>query len=141
MFNPTYNSMSDDVMEFQAKAEQLPLYNTVSVPEVATLYLTLIEEEYNELREAIDNGHDNEHLLKESLDLIWVTLGYLNAKGFNVDGAWHALAQANMRKLQKDSVTGKLLRHPNGKIKKPEGWKDADYSQFLSFKNTKGGLR
>jgi len=98
--------------------------------DVPALYAKFITEEYKELSEAITSGNDT-HIVNEAVDLIWVTLGYMISKGYDIEGAWNALTRANRAKLQKDPSTGKLLRRPDGKILKPADWKPADFSKYV----------
>lgn len=114
-----------DVHSFLAVAEQVD-----PNPANFNLYKHLIEEEYKELMDAL-HGNDEAHTLNEAMDLIWVVIGYCHTRGYDISGAWAALSQANHAKLQVDPETGKLLRHPNGKIKKPENWKPADFRPFV----------
>ena len=125
-----FNSMIDDVCIFQTRCEQLSLFDDAKPKDVCELYARLIREEYKELQDALLTN-DKAHILNEALDLIWVTIGYCNAEGFNIDAAWRVLARANMAKLQHDPDTGKLLRNEHGKIQKPKDWKKPDYSSFV----------
>ncbi len=118
--------MHHDVLQFQVGAEQFPS------EQFAELYKALITEEYDELKGALEHT-DQAHILNEAMDLIWVILGYCNIKGFDVEGAWMELTRANLSKLQADPVTGKLLRRPDGKIKKPENWQAPNFEPFLPY--------
>lgn len=120
--------MYRDVLRFQLGAEHIQGTQLCS-PEVIELYKTLIKEEYTELMDATTEINT----LNEAMDLIWVVLGFCNAKGYDVEGAWMELTRANLDKLQVDSVTGKLLRRPDGKIKKPENWKAPNFEPFLPY--------
>jgi len=70
--------------------------------------------------------------LQEAMDLIWVTLGYCNSRGWDVTGAWDELFRSNMSKLQVDGVTGKLKRRDDGKILKPENWQKPNFTPFVN---------
>ena len=59
--------------------------------ENANLYFNLIKEEFEELMEANRNNDDVERL-DGCMDLIWVTLGYCIAKGYDIKGAWQEVA-------------------------------------------------
>lgn len=131
------NPMIDDVLQFQVTSEQLSLYDAslyddAAPKDVPELYSNLIREEFKELQEALLST-DQAHILNEALDLIWVTIAFCNAKGFNTSAAWKVLTNANMAKLQKDPHTGKLLRNEHGKIQKPKDWKKPDYSPFVTM--------
>jgi len=118
-------SMPLDVISFQIACEQNPS------EENANLYKELIHEEYKEFVDAIKNEDDVEEL-DACMDMIWVILGYCRMKKFNWDGAWTAVAESNLSKI--DKTTGKVIRREDGKILKPEGWKPPDLSKFVPEK-------
>lgn len=125
MINP------NDVLRFIQTAEQAD-----PNPANRNLYKKLIQEEYDELLEAIakleftDDG-DESHILNEAMDLIWVIIGYCHVKGYDISGAWNELTRANLAKLQIDPITGHLLRRPDGKIKKPENWTAPNFVPYV----------
>ena len=96
--------------------------------ETAKLYLNLIKEEFEELMEANRTNDDIERL-DGCMDLIWVTIGYCLAKGYDIKGAWQEVADSNLAKV--DMKTGKVLKDANGKVIKPEGWKPPDLRKFV----------
>ena len=96
--------------------------------ENAKLYLSLIKEEFEELMEANRNNDDLERL-DGCMDLIWVTIGFCIAKGYNVKGAWEEVANSNLKKINKE--TGKVIKNHNGKVMKPEGWTPPDLRRFV----------
>ena len=96
--------------------------------ENAKLYLNLIKEEFEELMEANRNNDEIERL-DGCMDLIWVTIGYCLAKGYDVKGAWQEVADSNLAKI--DHKTGKVEKDHNGKVIKPEGWKPPDLKRFI----------
>jgi predicted HAD superfamily Cof-like phosphohydrolase len=93
----------------------------------ALLYKKLIDEEYQEFLEAYYKGDDVE-TLDACFDMIWVIVGYMLSKGYDVEGAWDEGARSNLAKI--DTVTGKVIKRNDGKILKPEGWKKPDFSKF-----------
>lgn len=113
----------NDVLQFIATAEQAD-----PNPANQSLYRKLITEEYKELMEATGEAHT----LNEAMDLIWVVIGFCLTKGYDIPGAWQELTRANLAKLQVDPATGKLLRRPDGKIKKPENWKAPNFEPFVN---------
>lgn len=115
-------SMYLDVLMFLNACDQKP-----SV-ENANLYKKLIDEEYEEFLEALKNNDDVEQL-DACMDMIWVILGYCHMKGWNIKGAWNEVTDTNLSKI--DAVTGKVKRREDGKILKPEGWKEPDFSKFI----------
>jgi predicted HAD superfamily Cof-like phosphohydrolase len=50
-------------------------------------------------------------------------------KGYNINGAWDEVAKTNLSKI--DAKTGKVIRRSDGKILKPEGWKEPNFSKFI----------
>lgn len=97
--------------------------------ENAELYSRLIAEEYQEFMDARKDMDEAEQL-DACMDMIWVILGYAHMKQYNIAGAWDAVVQTNMAKV--DPVTGKVRRREDGKILKPEGWAPPDMTQFLT---------
>jgi predicted HAD superfamily Cof-like phosphohydrolase len=93
----------------------------------ALLYKKLIDEEYQEFLESYYKGDDVE-TLDACFDMIWVIVGYMLSKGYDVEGAWDEGARSNLAKI--DTVTGKVIKRNDGKILKPEGWKKPDFSKF-----------
>ena len=90
----------------------------------------LIEEEWEEMRlEPVWFMEGGTNLVKEALDLMYVTAQYLNVTvgPDKAKEAWDALHQNNMSKCHK----GKLLKREDGKILKPEGYKPLDLSEIL----------
>jgi predicted HAD superfamily Cof-like phosphohydrolase len=91
------------------------------------LYRKLIDEEYQEFCEARINEDDVE-TLDACFDMIWVIVGYMLSKGYDVEGAWDEGARSNLAKI--DAVTGKVIKRDDGKVLKPDGWKKPDFSEF-----------
>ena len=92
----------------------------------------LMREEYREFRyEAyyFDEVNDTHEIIKEALDLMYVTAQYLNVT-IGPDKAkecWDALHANNMSKC----TDGKLIKREDGKVLKPEGYKKLDLSEVL----------
>ena len=120
--------MQNDVKGFIAAVGQIDVNSPfTTAPEVVRLYQELVNEEYKEFVDAPTDTNK----LQESMDLVWVTLGYCLARGWDVEGAWKELTRANMSKLQVDPATGQLRRRADGKILKPEGWRGPDMTPFV----------
>lgn len=96
--------------------------------ENAKLYFNLIKEEYQELMDA-NVANDEIERLDACMDLIWVTLGYCIAKGYDIKGAWEEVANSNLAKI--DVKSGKVIKNELGKVMKPEGWKPPDLRKFV----------
>jgi predicted HAD superfamily Cof-like phosphohydrolase len=93
-----------------------------------TMYLGLIEEEFNELNEAVEAG-DKVEQLDALIDILVVTMGAIRTAGFDGEGAWKEVMKTNFAKI--DPETGKVRKREDGKVLKPEGWKAPELVQFL----------
>jgi hypothetical protein len=92
------------------------------------LYLGLIEEEYKELKEAVNN-HDQLESLDALIDILVVTIGAIHSAGWDAEGAWKEVMQTNFAKI--DSETGKVRKREDGKVLKPLGWTAPELKQFI----------
>lgn len=115
-------SMSLDVLAFLQACDQKPS------SENSELYFNLIKEEFEEYIEA-HRLNDDVEMLDACMDMIWVILGFCHMKGYNINGAWDEVAKTNLSKI--DAKTGKVIRRSDGKILKPEGWKEPNFSKFI----------
>ena len=75
----------------------------------------LIQEEYEELIDAINNEDDGE-VLKELCDLVYVCVGFAVTYGWSFDNAFNRVHQSNMSKLVPD---GNPVYQEDGKVVKP----------------------
>jgi len=88
----------------------------------------LIREEFREYRDAEDA--DDPHATLDALvDMAYVIVGAALEYSWDFAGAFAAVHDANMAKLGPD---GKPIVRDDGKILKPEGWKPADLTPFLT---------
>ena len=92
------------------------------------MYLTLIEEEADELGEAIKN-HDQVETLDALIDILVVTIGAIHSAGFDAEGSWKEVMATNFAKI--DRETGKVRKREDGKVLKPQGWTSPDLKPFL----------
>lgn len=100
----TVRSPSDMVKEFMSVTGQTPN---------PTLQLVLIGEEYMELLDSEDGTVEE---LKELADLVYVTYGFAEARGYDLDEALARVHQNNLgRCIQPD---GGIIRREDGKIMK-----------------------
>ena len=95
------------------------------------LYITLIEEEFKELKEAIVNN-DLVEQLDALEDILVVTIGAINSMGADGEGAWKEVMNTNFAKIDKD--TGKVRKREDGKVLKPLGWTPPDLKPFVKRK-------
>ena len=92
------------------------------------MYLTLIEEEADELGEAIKN-HDQVETLDALIDILVVTIGAIHSAGFDAEGAWKEVMATNFAKIDRD--TSKVRKREDGKVLKPVGWIAPNLVPFL----------
>ena len=92
-----------------------------------TLYTKLIEEEWKELKVAIDDN-DKVETLDALVDILVVTIGALHSMGADAEGAWREVMQTNFAKIGED---GKVRKREDGKILKPLGWKAPELGQYV----------
>lgn len=93
------------------------------------LYIKLIEEEFKELKEAINNN-DMLETLDALEDILVVTIGAIHSGGMDGEGGWKEVMKTNFAKIDKD--TGKVRKREDGKVLKPTGWTAPDLSPFVA---------
>jgi len=91
------------------------------------LYVSLIEEESNELGEAI-RAHDQIETLDALIDILVVTIGAIHSMGSDAEGAWKEVMSTNFAKIGED---GKVRKREDGKVLKPVGWTPPDLKPFV----------
>jgi predicted HAD superfamily Cof-like phosphohydrolase len=92
------------------------------------LYVTLIEEETNELADAI-RAHDQVETLDALIDILVVTIGAIHSAGWDAEGAWKEVMKTNFAKIDKE--TGKVRKREDGKVLKPLGWTPPNLEPFV----------
>ena len=92
------------------------------------MYLTLIDEEHEELHEAVE-ANDRVEQLDALVDILVVTVGAIRAGGFDGEGAWKEVMDTNFAKI--DPTTGKVRKREDGKVLKPEGWTPPNLEKFI----------
>jgi predicted HAD superfamily Cof-like phosphohydrolase len=127
-----------DVHMFMRACDHMPSPTPSEPTALSDLYKTLIDEEYGEFQEAFDAGDDAEQL-DACFDMIWVIVAYAKARGWDLDKAWDEGAKSNLFKI--DQATGKVIRREDGKILKPQGWKEPDFAQFVVKKPKPAGIK
>ena len=93
------------------------------------MYLGLIEEEAEELNQAILNK-DKVEMLDALIDMLVVTIGAIHSAGFDAEGAWKEVMSTNFAKI--DKKTGKVIKREDGKVLKPDGWTPPNLKDFLT---------
>jgi len=92
------------------------------------LYAKLIEEEFKELKVAVDNVDELE-TLDALIDILVVTIGAIHSMGADGEGAWKEVMRSNFAKIDHD--TGRVRKREDGKVLKPVGWAPPDLKPFL----------
>lgn len=93
------------------------------------MYLKLIEEEAEELNQAIIDK-DKVEMLDALIDMVVVTIGAIHSMGADGEGAWNEVMRTNFAKI--DPVTGKVRKREDGKVLKPEGWQPPELAKFVN---------
>lgn len=119
------NPFRDQAKFMTACGQSMGKFNT----DQFNLYVGLIEEEANELIEAI-NAHDKVETLDSLIDILVVTIGAIHSAGFDAEGAWDEVVRSNMTKIDKE--TGKVRKREDGKVLKPLGWTAPALAPFVS---------
>ena len=91
------------------------------------LYVKLINEECNELIEAI-TANDHVETLDALTDILVVTIGAIHSMGADAEGAWKEVMRTNFAKINKE--TGKVEKREDGKVLKPDGWTPPNLEPF-----------
>ena len=93
------------------------------------MYLDLIDEEHEELKEALA-ANDRQEQLDALIDILVVTIGAIHSAGFDAEGAWNEVMRTNFAKI--DPTTGKVRKREDGKVLKPAGWTAPELAPFLT---------
>jgi predicted HAD superfamily Cof-like phosphohydrolase len=103
---------------------------TVDIPnkDQFNMYLGLIEEEAEELNDAIRNNNPVESL-DALIDILVVTIGAIHSMGADAKGAWNEVMRTNFAKI--DPATGKVNKREDGKVMKPADWTPPDLVPYM----------
>ena len=112
----------EDINKFAEACDQPPSHENYR------MYLGLIDEEYDELLDAVV-AEDKVEQLDALVDILVVTIGAIRAAGWDAESAWKEVMNTNFAKINPD--TGKVIKRVDGKVLKPEGWKAPELSQFI----------
>lgn len=89
------------------------------------MYLDLINEEVQELKDSATPGDDLDALV----DILVVTIGAIYSMGADPEGAWREVMSTNLSKI--DRVTGRVRKRDDGKVLKPDGWTPPNLKPYL----------
>lgn len=95
------------------------------------MYCNLIQEEHDELKDAI-TAEDRVEQLDALIDILVVTIGAIHSAGFDAEGAWKEVMKTNFAKIDKE--TGKVRKREDGKVLKPVGWTPPELAPFINKK-------
>tara|TARA_B100000945_G_C20040175_1_gene438728 strand:+ start:175 stop:552 length:378 start_codon:yes stop_codon:yes gene_type:complete len=94
---------------------------------INSLRISLIEEELDELKQAMKDNNIKE-VADALTDILYVTYGAGHAFGVNLDKCFNEVQNSNMSKLGED---GKPIYNENGKVMKGPNYFKPDLSQFI----------
>jgi len=95
---------------------------------ITSLRYDLIQEELDELKEAIDNK-DIKEVADALTDILYVTYGAGHAFGINLDKCFAEVQNSNMSKLGDD---GKPIYNEKGKVLKGPNYFKPDLKKFVA---------
>ena len=102
--------------------------SSLSTDKIKQLRIDLIEEELNELKEAI-NKKDLKEVADALTDILYVTYGAGHAFGIDLDKCFDEVQNSNMSKLDENR---KPIYNENGKVMKGPNYFKPDLSKFVN---------
>ena len=116
------------VQEFmETFGQEVKLKPSLSSGKINKLRLDLIEEELDELKEAINNN-DLLEVADALTDILYVTYGAGHAFGIDLDSCFQEVQNSNMSKLGEG---GKPIYNDAGKVMKGPNYFKPDLSKFI----------
>ena len=107
--------------------QEVKISPNLSTEKINSLRISLINEELEELKKAIDDKNILE-VADALTDILYVTYGAGHAFGINLDKCFNEVQQSNMSKLSKD---GKPIYNDSGKVMKGPDYFKPNLSKFL----------
>ena len=107
--------------------QEVKLKPSLSTDKINSLRLSLIKEELDELKDAID-GKDLVEIADALTDILYVTYGAGHAFGINLDKCFDEVQRSNMSKLGDD---GKPIYNEFGKVMKGPNYFKPNLKKFL----------
>ncbi len=101
---------------------------SLSTKKINDLRVSLINEELDEFREAINNNNIKE-VADALTDILYVTYGAGHAFGIDLDKCFEEVQRSNMSKLGKD---GKPIYNEHGKVMKGPDYFKPDLKKFTA---------
>ena len=102
---------------------------SLSTDKINKLRLDLIQEEFEELRQAIQNN-DLLETADALTDILYVTYGAGHAFGIDLDKCFEEVQNSNMSKLDEN---GKPIYNESGKVMKGPNYFKPDLSKFVNW--------
>ena len=107
--------------------QEVKVKSGFSSEKINKLRIDLIEEELEELKEAV-NKKDLKEAIDALTDILYVTYGAGHAFGVNLDKCFEEVQNSNMSKLGND---GKPIFNEKGKVMKGPNYFKPDLNKFL----------
>lgn len=127
--NSTYQDDVDVFMEAADQRVQMRIaYGFDNTDDQNRLYMDLIEEEFNETKEAFANC-DLVEVADGLADMVWVIMGLASSIGIPFDEVWQEVRRSNMSKC----VGGKVIKNEAGKVMKPDSYFRPDIKSLLEM--------
>ena len=108
--------------------QEVKVKSSFSSEKINKLRIDLIEEELEELKEAI-NKKDLKETIDALTDILFVTYGAGHAFGVNLDECFEEVQNSNMSKLGED---GKPIFNDKGKVMKGPNYFKPDLEKFVA---------
>ena len=102
--------------------------SSLSTDKINTLRISLINEELEELKQAISEKNLTE-VADALTDILYVTYGAGHAFGINLDKCFEEVQNSNMSKLDEN---GKPIYNEHGKVMKGPNYFKPDLSKFVN---------
>ena len=107
--------------------QELKNKSELSTEKINKLRISLIEEELDELKQAIKENNIKE-VADALTDILYVTYGAGHAFGINLDKCFEEVQNSNMSKLGND---GKPIYNEHGKVMKGPNYFKPDLNKFI----------
>ena len=108
--------------------QEVKIKPSLSTDKINNLRISLIDEELEELKNAIKNN-DLKEAADALTDILYVTYGAGHAFGIDLDKCFDEVQRSNMSKLDKD---GKPIYNESGKVMKGPKYFKPDLSKFIN---------
>ena len=111
----------------EAFGQEVKKSSSLSTEKINDLRISLINEEFEELKQAIKDK-DIKEVADALTDILYVTYGAGHAFGINLDKCFDEVQNSNMSKLGND---GKPIYNEKGKVMKGPNYFEPNLSKFL----------